>query len=57
MDTRRYYKRYKKPKTLNSLFGVELWIVNLLLNVPLFIFAYKILSKKDCFKTVLGIIF
>ncbi|HBF3357792.1 TPA: YitT family protein, partial [Clostridioides difficile] len=42
---------------LNSLFGVELWIVNLLLNVPLFIFAYKILSKKDCFKTVLGIIF
>ena len=41
---------------LNMLFGIPLWIVNLVLNVPLFIAAYKILSKRDCIKTVLGII-
>ncbi|TQQ85356.1 YitT family protein [Peptacetobacter hominis] len=41
---------------LNMLFGIPLWIVNLVLNIPLFIAAYKILSKRDCIKTVLGII-
>lgn len=42
---------------LNSAIDIELWIINLVLNIPLFICAYKILSKKDCIKTILGIIF
>ena len=41
---------------LNMLFGIPLWIVNLVLNVPLFIAAYKILTKRDCIKTLLGIV-
>lgn len=42
---------------INSFLGFPLWIINLVFNIPLFIFAYKILSKNDCLKTVLGIIF
>lgn len=42
---------------VNYLFSIPLWIVNLVCNIPLFIWAYKILSKKDCLKTIIGIIF
>ncbi|WP_330409802.1 YitT family protein [Romboutsia maritimum] len=42
---------------VNSMTGIPLWVINLTLNIPLFILAYKILSKKDCVKTILGIIF
>lgn len=42
---------------INRVFPIPLWIINLVFNVPLFLLAYKILSKKDCLKTVLGIIF
>ena len=42
---------------VNSIISVPLWVINLVLNIPLFICAYKILSKKDCVKTILGIIF
>lgn len=42
---------------VNSIINVPLWLINLVFNIPLFICAYKILSKKDCVKTILGIIF
>ena len=35
---------------------LPLWIMNLALNIPLFLCAYKILSKKECAKTILGIV-
>ncbi|MEF9990598.1 MAG: YitT family protein [Romboutsia sp.] len=41
---------------VNSVFKVQLWAINLTLNIPLFICAYKILTKKDCIKTIIGII-
>lgn len=42
---------------INKIFPIQLWVINLIFNIPLFIFAYKILSKKDCLKTIVGIIF
>ena len=42
---------------INYLFSIPLWLVNLFFNVPLFIIAYKVLSKRECLKTLLGIIF
>ncbi|GAA3663454.1 YitT family protein [Asaccharospora irregularis] len=42
---------------VNTLIHVPLWVINLVLNVPIFLFAYKILTKKDCIKTILGIVF
>lgn len=42
---------------INSIVDIPLWVINLAFNIPLFICAYKILSKKDCLKTILGIIF
>lgn len=42
---------------INRVFPIPLWTINLVFNVPLFLLAYKILSKKDCLKTILGIIF
>lgn len=42
---------------INHIFSIPLWIVNLICNIPLFIWGYTILSKKDCFKTIIGIIF
>lgn len=41
---------------INSISGMPLWILNLCFNVPLFIVAYKILSKKDIVKTLLGVV-
>lgn len=42
---------------INYLLNIPLWIINLFFNIPLFIIAYKVLTKKECFKTLLGIIF
>lgn len=41
---------------INSISGIPLWILNLCFNIPLFIVAYKILSKKDIIKTLLGVV-
>ena len=35
---------------------LPLALINISINVPLFLLAYKILSKKECGKTILGII-
>lgn len=42
---------------INYLFNIPLWFVNLIFNVPLFILAYKVLTNRECFKTLLGIVF
>lgn len=42
---------------INKVFPIPLWVINLIFNIPLFLLAYKILSKKDCIKTILGIVF
>lgn len=42
---------------INAIVSVPLWLINLVFNIPLFIWAYKILSKKDCLKTIVGIAF
>ena len=41
---------------INTISPIPLWVVNLVLNIPLFALAFKILSRKDCIKTVLGIL-
>lgn len=40
---------------INYLFSIPLWLVNLIFNVPLFIIAFKVLTKRECLKTLLGI--
>ena len=42
---------------INYLFSIPLWLVNLFFNIPLFIIAYKVLTKSECLKTILGIVF
>lgn len=42
---------------INYLFNIPLWFVNLIFNAPLFILAYKVLTKRECLKTLLGIVF
>ena len=42
---------------VNYLLHIPLWLVNLIFNVPLFIIAYKVLTKIECLKTLLGIVF
>lgn len=42
---------------INYLFSIPLWLVNLCFNIPLFIIAFKVLSKRECLKTLLGIVF
>lgn len=42
---------------LNKIFSVKLWIINLLFNIPLLVFGFKILGKKNSFKTLEGILF
>lgn len=42
---------------INYLFNIPLWLVNLFFNIPLFIIAYKVLIKRECIKTLLGILF
>ena len=41
---------------LSDLTHVPTWVINLICNIPLFIFAFKLL-KKDAAKTFLGIVF
>ena len=41
---------------INSISGVPLWVLNLCFNIPLFIIAYKILSKEEIIKTLLGVL-
>lgn len=41
---------------LKSLFGTPLWVINLVFNIPLFIFGVKILGKSDATKTLIGIL-
>lgn len=41
---------------INTIFPIPLWVVNLVLNIPLFALAFKILTKNDMIKTVLGIL-
>lgn len=42
---------------IKEVIPIPLWAINLIFNIPLFILAYKILSKKDCLKTIIGIVF
>lgn len=42
---------------VNYLFSIPLWVINLVFNIPLFAIAYKILTKRECLKTFLGIVF
>ncbi|SCI94856.1 Uncharacterized BCR%2C YitT family COG1284 [uncultured Clostridium sp.] len=41
---------------LKNLFNTPLWFINLVFNIPLFIFGIKILGKKDAIKTLIGIL-
>ena len=42
---------------INTLTGLPIWLINLAFDIPLFLFAFRILGKKDATKTLLGIIF
>ena len=42
---------------INYLFSIPLWLVNLFFNIPLFIIAYRVLTKIECLKTLSGIVF
>lgn len=42
---------------VSTLTGIPIWLINISVDIPLFLFAYRILSKKDSLKTVLGITF
>ncbi|SCH65933.1 MULTISPECIES: YitT family protein [unclassified Romboutsia] len=42
---------------VSTLTGIPIWLINISVDIPLFLFAYRILSKKDSFKTALGITF
>lgn len=42
---------------VSTLTGIPIWLINISVDIPLFLFAYRILSKKDSLKTALGITF
>lgn len=42
---------------INHVFHVELWISNLVFNLPMYVLAFKILTKEECLKTLCGIVF
>ena len=42
---------------INTLTGFPIWLINIIFDIPLFLFAFRILGKKDATKTLLGIIF
>jgi len=42
---------------VSGLTGIPIWLINISVDIPLFIFASRILSKRDALKTVLGIAF
>ena len=41
---------------INHILHIDLWISNLVFNIPLYIAAYKILSKEECLKPLWGIL-
>jgi uncharacterized membrane-anchored protein YitT (DUF2179 family) len=41
---------------VNKLIGTPLWIINVVINIPLFLIGYKFLGKEGTIKTALGII-
>ncbi|MBN9647072.1 YitT family protein [Terrisporobacter glycolicus] len=42
---------------INTLTGLPIWLINITFDIPLFLFAFRILGKRDASKTLLGIIF
>ena len=42
---------------INTLTGIPIWLINICFDIPLFLFAFRILGKKDATKTFFGIIF
>ncbi|WP_455537588.1 YitT family protein [Terrisporobacter sp.] len=42
---------------INTITGIPIWIINISFDIPLFLFAFRILGKKEGSKTLLGIIF
>ena len=42
---------------INTLTGLPIWLINVAFDIPLFLFAFRILGTKDATKTLLGIIF
>ncbi len=42
---------------INTLTGLPIWLINVLFDIPLFLFAFRILGRKDATKTLLGILF
>lgn len=42
---------------ISTLTGLPIWLINIAFDIPLFLFAFRILGKKDAYKTLLGIIF
>lgn len=42
---------------INTLTGIPIWLINISVDIPLFLFAFRILGKQDASKTLLGIIF
>lgn len=41
---------------IKSVTNLDLWISNLLFNIPLYILAFKLLGKEKCLKTFCGIV-
>ena len=42
---------------INTLTGIPIWLINICFDIPLFLFAFRILGKKGATKTFFGIIF
>ena len=42
---------------IKTITNIDLWISNLVFNIPLYILAFKLLGKEKCFKTLCGIVF
>ena len=42
---------------INSITGLPIWLINICFDIPLFLFAFRILHKKDAIKTIFGIAF
>lgn len=41
---------------IKTVTNLDLWISNLLFNIPLYILAFRLLGKEKCFKTFCGIV-
>ena len=42
---------------VSTLTGIPIWLINISVDIPLFLLAYRILNKNDSIKTILGITF